>query len=135
MGLLANFMVYLLTQLQMDQVAATNLINVWSGASNFAPMVGAFISDAYLGRFWTIAFSSIASFLVRPVLLHYLSYVSSVFFCNSNGEEGMIMEWRIVIWARDFPGFVVLTTQTVGHALHDNISVPFGFRSPIPWLG
>lgn len=63
MGLLANFMVYLLTQLQMDQVAATNLINVWSGASNFAPMVGAFISDAYLGRFWTIAFSSIASFL------------------------------------------------------------------------
>lgn len=64
MGLLANFMVYLLTQLQMDQVAATNLINVWSGASNFAPMVGAFISDAYLGRFWTIAFSSIASFLL-----------------------------------------------------------------------
>ncbi|PON67474.1 Proton-dependent oligopeptide transporter [Parasponia andersonii] len=62
-GLLANFMVYLTTVLHMDQVSASNIMNIWSGVANFAPLVGAFVSDAYAGRFWTIAFSSFASFL------------------------------------------------------------------------
>ncbi|EXB63800.1 Nitrate transporter 1.7 [Morus notabilis] len=60
-GLLANFMVYLTTELHMDQVSASNIMNIWSGVNNFAPLVGAFISDAYAGRFWTIGFASFAS--------------------------------------------------------------------------
>uniref|UniRef100_A0A7N0TC45 Nitrate transporter n=1 Tax=Kalanchoe fedtschenkoi TaxID=63787 RepID=A0A7N0TC45_KALFE len=67
-GVLANFMVYLQTQLHMKLVAATNLIHIWSGCSSFAPLLGAFISDAYLGRFRTIAFASIASLLGMGLL-------------------------------------------------------------------
>ncbi|KAL8111929.1 protein NRT1/ PTR FAMILY 2.13-like [Apium graveolens] len=62
-GLQANFTVFLLTQFHMDQVEASNVINIWSGISNFAPLLGAFVSDAYVGRFRTIAFSSFASLL------------------------------------------------------------------------
>ncbi|XP_030514485.1 protein NRT1/ PTR FAMILY 2.13-like [Rhodamnia argentea] len=62
-GLLANFMVYLVRVYRMDQVMASNVINIWSGLTNFAPLVGAFISDSYAGRFRTIAFASFASFL------------------------------------------------------------------------
>lgn len=62
-GLLANFMVYLTRKFHMDQVSASNVINIWSGVTNFAPLVGAFISDAYVGKFRTIAFSSFASLL------------------------------------------------------------------------
>lgn len=62
-GLLANFMVYLQTQLHMKLVAASNLINIWSGCTSFAPLLGAFLSDAYLGRFRTIAFSSVMCLL------------------------------------------------------------------------
>ncbi|XP_057949187.1 protein NRT1/ PTR FAMILY 2.13 [Malania oleifera] len=62
-GLMGNFMVFLLTQFHMDQVRATNLLNVWSGVTNFTPLIGAFVSDAYIGRFRTIAFASFASFL------------------------------------------------------------------------
>ncbi|KAL5553974.1 hypothetical protein UlMin_041375 [Ulmus minor] len=62
-GLLANFMVYLTTELHLDQVSASNIMNIWSGVTNFAPLVGAFISDAYAGRFWTIAFASFASLM------------------------------------------------------------------------
>ncbi|KAF8040550.1 hypothetical protein BT93_B2699 [Corymbia citriodora subsp. variegata] len=62
-GLLANFMVYLTRVYRMDQVAASNVINIWMGITNFAPLVGAFISDAYAGRFRTIAIASFASFL------------------------------------------------------------------------
>ncbi|KAI3848166.1 hypothetical protein MKX03_019845 [Papaver bracteatum] len=54
-GLLANFMVYLLKQFHLEQVFATNIINIWSGTTNFAPLFGAFISDAYLGKFPVIS--------------------------------------------------------------------------------
>ncbi|KNA22106.1 hypothetical protein SOVF_037060 [Spinacia oleracea] len=62
-GVLANFMVYLRREYHMDQVDAVNLINVFSGVSNFAPLLGAFLSDAFTGRFWAIAVGSLASFL------------------------------------------------------------------------
>ncbi|KAK9116893.1 hypothetical protein Sjap_015840 [Stephania japonica] len=62
-GLLANFMVYLTTFFHLDQVYATNIINIWSGTTGFAPLVGAFISDAWWGRFKTLAFASIVSFV------------------------------------------------------------------------
>ncbi|KAJ4972784.1 hypothetical protein NE237_005958 [Protea cynaroides] len=62
-GLLSNFMVYLLEVFHMDQVSAIKFINIWSGTGNFTPLVGAFICDAYLGRFRTLAFASFASFL------------------------------------------------------------------------
>ncbi|XP_073054359.1 protein NRT1/ PTR FAMILY 2.13-like [Primulina eburnea] len=68
MGLIANFMVFLLTQLHMDQVLASNVLNIWSGITNFAPLAGAFLSDAYFGRFTTIAFASFASLMGMLIL-------------------------------------------------------------------
>ncbi|XP_024994506.1 protein NRT1/ PTR FAMILY 2.13 [Cynara cardunculus var. scolymus] len=62
-GLIANFTVFLMTVFHMDQVSSSNLINIWSGVTNFAPLVGAFISDAYVGKFWVIAFSSFATLM------------------------------------------------------------------------
>ncbi|KAJ4973966.1 hypothetical protein NE237_007140 [Protea cynaroides] len=62
-GLLMNFMLYLLKEYHMDQVSAINIVNIWSGTANFSPLLGAFICDAYLGRFRTLAFASFATFL------------------------------------------------------------------------
>lgn len=63
-------MVYLRRVYHLNQVAATSLINVWSMANNFTPLVGAFLSDAHLGRFYTIAIGSVASILVIPSSLY-----------------------------------------------------------------
>lgn len=62
-GVLANFMVYLRREYHMDQVDATNVINIFAGVSNFAPLLGAFLSDAFIGRFWAIAIGCLASFM------------------------------------------------------------------------
>ncbi|XP_010415654.1 PREDICTED: protein NRT1/ PTR FAMILY 2.13-like isoform X2 [Camelina sativa] len=62
-GLLANFMVYLTKVFHLEQVDASNVINIWSGFTNLTPLVGAFISDTYVGRFKTIAFASFATLL------------------------------------------------------------------------
>ena len=67
-GLLANFTVFLLTQFHMDQVSASNVINIWSGATSFLPLVGAYLCDAYIGRFLTIAFASFSVLLVRVLI-------------------------------------------------------------------
>ncbi|KAG5380283.1 hypothetical protein IGI04_028125 [Brassica rapa subsp. trilocularis] len=62
-GLLSNFMVYLTSVFHLEQVNAANVINIWFGFTNLTPLVGAFISDAYVGRFKTIAFASFATLL------------------------------------------------------------------------
>ncbi|KAI4297064.1 hypothetical protein L6164_036972 [Bauhinia variegata] len=67
-GFVANLMVYLLRVLNLDQVSASNINNLWNGLTHLAPLVGAFISDGYVGRFWTIAFSSFASLLGTVVV-------------------------------------------------------------------
>ncbi|RZR96866.1 hypothetical protein BHM03_00025942 [Ensete ventricosum] len=72
-GVLANFTVYLVKRFHMKQVVAINTINIYIGTTNFAPLLGAFISDAYCGRFLTIACASVLSFLVHLLLLLLLS--------------------------------------------------------------
>ncbi|RID53561.1 hypothetical protein BRARA_G00946 [Brassica rapa] len=62
-GLSANFMAYLTNVFHMKLVDASNVFNLWLGLSNLAPLLGAIISDAYAGRFKTIAYASFFSLL------------------------------------------------------------------------
>ena len=65
MSLIGNLSVYLTTKYNLGGVFLVNIINIWSGSCNFLSIPGAFVSDAYLGRFWTLLLGSIASFLVN----------------------------------------------------------------------
>ncbi|KAK1554211.1 hypothetical protein Q3G72_009324 [Acer saccharum] len=67
-GLFPNMMVYLVRELHFTHVFAVNIQHIWGGITNFAPMLGAFISDTYVGRFNTIAFASVASILGMVVV-------------------------------------------------------------------
>ncbi|TKY63475.1 NRT1/ PTR FAMILY 2.13 [Spatholobus suberectus] len=73
-GMMANFMVYLLQVFNLGQVAATNVIGIWTGVSNFIPIIGACVADAYLGKFRTIAISSFGT-LVGMVILTLTAWV------------------------------------------------------------
>ncbi|KAL5973651.1 hypothetical protein ACLOJK_030305 [Asimina triloba] len=63
LGTTANLMVYLTTVFNMKRVSAALLINIWNGTTNLATLFGAFLSDSYFGRFKTLGFASVASFL------------------------------------------------------------------------
>ncbi|CAA6653675.1 unnamed protein product [Spirodela intermedia] len=67
-GTSSNLLVYLTTVFHIKGVQATTLINVWNGSTNIATIAGAFLSDAYFGRYATLGFSSVASFLGMTVL-------------------------------------------------------------------
>ncbi|KAJ7544429.1 hypothetical protein O6H91_09G079300 [Diphasiastrum complanatum] len=58
-GLHANLVTYLVHQMHMQTAEAANTITNFNGTANLSPIVGAYLADAYLGRFRTIVFGSI----------------------------------------------------------------------------
>lgn len=63
-GVASNLVVYLTTQLHEDTVSSVRNVNNWSGSVWITPILGAYIADSYLGRFWTFTVSSLIYVLV-----------------------------------------------------------------------
>ncbi|XP_016439915.1 protein NRT1/ PTR FAMILY 8.1-like [Nicotiana tabacum] len=58
-GINTNLVNYLKFQMNESSVVAVNNVTNWSGTCYVTPLLGAFLADAYLGRYWTIAAFSI----------------------------------------------------------------------------
>ncbi|XP_057504480.1 protein NRT1/ PTR FAMILY 8.1-like [Actinidia eriantha] len=58
-GINTNLVNYLKFQLNQSSVEAVSNVTNWSGTCYVTPLIGAFLADAYLGRYWTIATFSI----------------------------------------------------------------------------
>uniref|UniRef100_A0A803M1B6 Uncharacterized protein n=1 Tax=Chenopodium quinoa TaxID=63459 RepID=A0A803M1B6_CHEQI len=58
-----NLLVYLTTVFNMNKMNATNVLNIFNGSANLATLLGAYLCDTYFGRYKTLGFASIASFL------------------------------------------------------------------------
>ncbi|XP_034221431.1 protein NRT1/ PTR FAMILY 8.1-like [Prunus dulcis] len=58
-GMSTNLVNYLGKHLSMGNVAASTTVTNWSGTCYATPLIGAFLADAYLGRYWTIAIFSV----------------------------------------------------------------------------
>ncbi|XP_057952124.1 protein NRT1/ PTR FAMILY 2.11-like [Malania oleifera] len=63
LGTLSNLLVYLTTVFNMKSITAATLINVFNGTTNFATLIGALLCDTYFGRYKTLGFASISSFM------------------------------------------------------------------------
>ncbi|KAF3446039.1 hypothetical protein FNV43_RR11217 [Rhamnella rubrinervis] len=63
-GIQPNMVIYLTKQYGLSAAEAANVLFLWSAATDFFPIVGAFMADSYVGRFRTIAFGSLVSLLV-----------------------------------------------------------------------
>jgi dipeptide/tripeptide permease len=53
----------------MPLAKATTTLTNFGGTSAATPLVGAFLADACIGRFWTIAAASVVYQIVRPCML------------------------------------------------------------------
>lgn len=58
-----NLLVYLTTIFNMKRMTATNVLNIFNGSANLATLLGAYLCDTYFGRYKTLGFASVASFL------------------------------------------------------------------------
>ncbi|PKI78026.1 hypothetical protein CRG98_001646 [Punica granatum] len=62
-GTLANLLIYLTSVFNLSSITAANIINIFNGTTNLATLLGAFLCDTYFGRYKTLAFCTIASYL------------------------------------------------------------------------
>ncbi|KAK4558918.1 hypothetical protein RGQ29_008253 [Quercus rubra] len=67
-GLRPNMILYLTREFGMQIASAANVLFLWSAATNFMPILGAYLADSYVGRYRMIGFGSIVS-LMGMVLL------------------------------------------------------------------
>ncbi|XP_074348475.1 protein NRT1/ PTR FAMILY 1.1-like [Apium graveolens] len=67
-GLSSNMTQYLIQDYRMGVTQVQNLLFYWGAITNFLPIVGALVSDSYLGRYLTICFSCICGFLGMTIL-------------------------------------------------------------------
>ncbi|KAA8548860.1 hypothetical protein F0562_000544 [Nyssa sinensis] len=57
-GIASNMILYLTTKLHQGTVEASNNVTNWVGAIWVTPILGAYIADAHLGRYWTFLIAS-----------------------------------------------------------------------------
>ncbi|CAL9008303.1 unnamed protein product [Prunus brigantina] len=83
-GIASNLVNYLTTQLHEDTVSSVRNVNNWSGSVWMTPILGAYIADSYLGRFWTFTISSLIYVMGMMLLTMAVSLKSFKPSC-SNG--------------------------------------------------
>ncbi|KAI3759333.1 hypothetical protein L6452_07074 [Arctium lappa] len=62
-SLVMNMTFYLRSNYNMNGIFLINVVTIWTGTCNISSLAGAYVSDAYIGKFLTLLFSSIASVL------------------------------------------------------------------------
>ncbi|KAL9320026.1 hypothetical protein ACSQ67_011865 [Phaseolus vulgaris] len=54
-GMSTNLVLYFKNRLHQHSATASKNVSNWSGTCYITPLIGAFLADSYLGRYWTIA--------------------------------------------------------------------------------
>lgn len=67
-GLTPNMILYFMNEYHMGVAKGQNMLLIFGTATNFFPLLGAFLADSYLGRFLTIGFGSISALLGMIVI-------------------------------------------------------------------
>ncbi|KAA8521813.1 hypothetical protein F0562_012486 [Nyssa sinensis] len=76
-GLMPNMILYLMRVYHMKMVTASNILFLWSAATNFMPVLCAFLADSSVGRFQMISFGSVVS-LLGMILLWLTAMIPEV---------------------------------------------------------
>jgi len=63
-GCSANLVMYLTSVMHQSNAAASMNVSNWNGAGYITPLVGAFLADAYWGRYWASIVSSFIYIIV-----------------------------------------------------------------------
>ncbi|KAG6518172.1 protein NRT1/ PTR FAMILY 5.6-like [Zingiber officinale] len=110
-GLASNLILYLTKVLHEDMKTAAKNVNYWNGVTAMMPLVGGFIADAALGRFFTVISSSII-YITGLTLLTLSQLVPRLKPCNATACGSRSMGLHEVVF---FLGIYLISLGTGGH--------------------
>ncbi|PON44342.1 Proton-dependent oligopeptide transporter family, partial [Parasponia andersonii] len=89
-GIHVNLVEYLIRVLHQGTVTSSNNVTNWTGTMSLMTIVGAYVADAYLGRYWTFVISATTYLLAQGMVL--LTFAVSVpalrpSACNNHGVK------------------------------------------------
>lgn len=67
-GISSNLFIYLTTKLHEGTVKSANNVTYWAGTVWMTPILGAYVADALLGRYWTFVIASVIYFFGLALL-------------------------------------------------------------------
>ncbi|KAI3427654.1 uncharacterized protein J3R85_009342 [Psidium guajava] len=76
-GMSSNLVLYFKLRLNQHSTTASNNVTNWGGTCYITPLIGAFFADAYLGRYWTVAWFSMI-YVIGMTLLTLSASVSGL---------------------------------------------------------
>ncbi|XP_074276551.1 protein NRT1/ PTR FAMILY 5.1 [Silene latifolia] len=102
-GIASNLVVYVTTQLHEDTVSSVRNVNNWNGVVWMTPILGAYLADSYLGRYWTFTISSLIYvlgmlFLTTVVSLKSLKPRCTNNTCNNEGSSSKIAMFYVALY-------------------------------------
>ncbi|KAJ7545618.1 hypothetical protein O6H91_08G004000 [Diphasiastrum complanatum] len=86
-GIQVNLVTYLVQQMHMKTARAANTITNFGGTAAIAPLLGAYVADSYLGRYYTIIIGSIF-YILGGLVLTFQALFKSLKppSCSENGN-------------------------------------------------
>ncbi|KAL3523899.1 hypothetical protein ACH5RR_016733 [Cinchona calisaya] len=109
-GIAMNLIIYLTKVLHQDLKTAAKNVNYWFGVTTMMPLFGAFLADAYFGRFFMIMHSSII-YLMGLSLLTMSEFIPSLKPCNVENCSHPVKVHKVVF----FVAMYFLSLGTGGH--------------------
>ncbi|XP_010245114.1 PREDICTED: protein NRT1/ PTR FAMILY 5.10-like [Nelumbo nucifera] len=113
-GITSNLISYLTGPLRQSTAMAAANVNAWLGVSSMLPLLGAFVADAYLGRFRIILFSSLLYVLGLGMLTISAIFPSpSLLHCqNTKKNSSCTPQFQIVFF---FASLYLVALAQGGH--------------------
>ncbi|KAM0949585.1 putative proton-dependent oligopeptide transporter family, MFS transporter superfamily [Dioscorea sansibarensis] len=89
-----NMVAYLVREMHQSLPHAATHVNDWVGAAFILTILGAFLADAYLGRFLTIVIFTLIYSLVSVNYMHYYYYYYHYYYYWLNKLEIKDIKFR-----------------------------------------
>lgn len=101
-GMSTNLVNYLQTRFHQGNATAATNVSTWSGTCYITPLLGAFLADSYMGRYWTIAsFSTIyvivSSFEEESFLFVEVYVMINEFNLHTSVSVYILMSMRFLV--------------------------------------
>ncbi|KAL6902207.1 hypothetical protein ACP4OV_005083 [Aristida adscensionis] len=115
-----NLVSYLMEVLHETNVVAARNVSAWQGTSYLAPLVGAFLADSYLGKYWTaLIFCTI--FIIGLVML-----ILSAALPSLSRSPNMWLAWTDKVSSQNIIVFVGLYMVAIGYGGQNPCITSFG---------